>query len=143
MCITKRKKLCWSPTSTKGIMHENVKVTKGQRKKSQVHTMCDHTKGGVDLVDLLSTSHSTRMKTKRWALNALAFMPKMQRPSLRTTAFSSATSNSRTTLAKLWYSLQLNDDTATQMDYKSELSTRCGVFLVSRKVSRKPGVDNA
>ena len=55
-------------------MHENVKVTKGQRKKPQVHTMYDHTKGVADVVDLLSTIHSTRIKTKRWPLNSLAFI---------------------------------------------------------------------
>ena len=57
----------------------------------------------------------------------------MERPSSWTTAFSSPSSNSHRTLAKLWYSPQLNDDSATQMDYKSELSTRCDVFLVSRR----------
>ena len=56
-------------------MHEDVKVAKGQRKKLQVHTMYDHTKRGADVVDLLSTSHSTRTKTKRYILNALAFIP--------------------------------------------------------------------
>ena len=55
-------------------MHENVKVTKYQRKKPQVHTMYDHTTWGVDVVDLLSRSYSTRIKTKRWPLNALAFI---------------------------------------------------------------------
>ena len=55
-------------------MHKNVKVTKDHRKKPQVLTMYDHTKGGVYVVDLLSTSHSTRIKTKRWSLNALAFI---------------------------------------------------------------------
>ena len=55
-------------------MHENVKVTKGQRKKPQVYTMYDHTKGVVDVVDLLSTIHSTTIKTKRWPLNSLAFI---------------------------------------------------------------------
>ena len=55
-------------------MHENVKVAKDQRKKPQVHTMYDHTKRGVYVVDLLLTSHSTRIKTKRHILNALAFI---------------------------------------------------------------------
>ena len=55
-------------------MLENVKVRKNQRKKPQVHTMYDHTKGRVNAVDLLSASHSTRIKTKRWPLNALAFI---------------------------------------------------------------------
>ena len=55
-------------------IHESVKVTKDQRKKPSVHSMYDHTKGGVDVVDLLSTSHSTRIKCKRWPWNAFAFI---------------------------------------------------------------------
>ena len=55
-------------------MHDNVKITKGQRKKPSVHTICDHTKGGVDVVNLLSTTHSTRIKFRRWPLNAIAFI---------------------------------------------------------------------
>ena len=54
-------------------MHNIVKVTQDQRQKPNVHIMYDYTKGGVDIVDLLSTHHSTRMKTKRWPINALAF----------------------------------------------------------------------
>ena len=46
-------------------MHDSVKVTNDQRKKPQIHSMYDHTKGGVDVVDLLSTSNSTRIKSKR------------------------------------------------------------------------------
>ena len=45
-------------------MRENVEITNDQRKKLQVHTMYDHTKGGLDVLDLLSMCHSTRMKTK-------------------------------------------------------------------------------
>ena len=55
-------------------MHDSVKVTKYQRKKPSVHAMHDHEKGGVDVVDLLSTSHSTCIKFKRWPLNAFAFV---------------------------------------------------------------------
>ena len=36
--------------------------------------MYDHTKGGVDVFDLLSTNHSTRMKSRIWPLNAFAFI---------------------------------------------------------------------
>ena len=50
------------------------KVTNDQRKKPHVHVMYDHTKGGVDIVDLLSTNHSTRIKSKRCPLNALVFV---------------------------------------------------------------------
>ena len=52
-------------------MQDSVKVTNDQRKKPQIH---DHTKGGIDVVDLLSTSHSTRIKSKRWPINAFAFI---------------------------------------------------------------------
>ena len=55
-------------------MHDSVKVTNDQRKKPQIHSMYDHTKGGVDVVDLLSTSNSTRIKSKRWPINAFAFI---------------------------------------------------------------------
>ena len=43
-------------------MHYTVKVTNSKRKKPQVHVIYDHTKAGVDIVDLLSNNHSTRMK---------------------------------------------------------------------------------
>ena len=55
-------------------MHDSVKVTNNQRKKPQIHSMYDHMKGGVDVVDLLSTSHSKRIKSKRWPINAFAFI---------------------------------------------------------------------
>ena len=55
-------------------MHDSMKVTNDQRKKPQIHSMYDHMKGGVDVVDLLSTSHSTRKKSKRWPINAFAFI---------------------------------------------------------------------
>ena len=46
-------------------MHDNVRVTKDKRRKPQVHTFYDHTKGRVDVVDLISSNCSTRIKTKR------------------------------------------------------------------------------
>ena len=36
--------------------------------------MYDHTKGGVDVVDLISCHHSTWMKSKCWPLMAFAFV---------------------------------------------------------------------
>ena len=65
-------------------MHDTVKVTQDQRKKPQVHSMYDHTKGGVDVVDLLSSTHSTRMKSKRWPLNAFAFVLDTSRTNAKT-----------------------------------------------------------
>ena len=55
-------------------MHDNVRVTKDERRKPQVHTFYDHTKGGIDVVDLISSNCSTRIKSKRWPLNSLAFI---------------------------------------------------------------------
>ena len=55
-------------------MHDSVKVANDQRKKPQIHSMYDHTKGDIDVVDLLSTSHSTRIKPKRWPINTFAFI---------------------------------------------------------------------
>ena len=55
-------------------MHVNVKILKDQRKKPSVHTMHDHMKGGVDVVDPLSTTHLTQIKSRKWPLNPLAFI---------------------------------------------------------------------
>ena len=45
-------------------MHGGVRVTKDERKKPNIHTFYDHTKGGVDLVDLVSSHNTTKMKVK-------------------------------------------------------------------------------
>ena len=55
-------------------MHDYIRVTKGERRKPQVHTLYDHTKGGVDIVDLISSNCLTRINSKRWPLNSLAFI---------------------------------------------------------------------
>ena len=55
-------------------MHDEVMVTRDQRKNPNVHSFYDHAKGGEDIVDYLSTSHSTRVKSKRWTLKCLAFI---------------------------------------------------------------------
>ena len=55
-------------------MHDNVKITKDQREKANVHTMYDHKKAGIDAADLLSTTHSTRIKCRTLPLDALAFI---------------------------------------------------------------------
>ena len=57
-----KKKSCKKNVIVLSTMHDNVKITKDQRKEPSVHTMYDHTKGGVYVVDLLSTTHSTQKK---------------------------------------------------------------------------------
>ena len=54
-------------------MHHLVKITKDQQKKPSIHTVYDHKKGDVDVVDLLSTTKPTRIKSKKWPLNTLVF----------------------------------------------------------------------
>ena len=46
-------------------MHDNVKITKDQWKKPSIHIMYDRTKRGVDVVNNLSTTHSTLIKSRR------------------------------------------------------------------------------
>ena len=46
-------------------MYNIVSVTKDQRVKSNVHTFYDHTKGGVDVVNLVSSHNTTKTKTRK------------------------------------------------------------------------------
>ena len=48
-------------------MHDKVKVTNDQRKKPHVHVIYDNTKGGVDIVDLLSTNHFNQNEIEEMA----------------------------------------------------------------------------
>ena len=55
-------------------MHKSVAVTRDRRKKPNMIVLYDHTKGGVDIVDLISSKLSVRIKSRRWTINALAFI---------------------------------------------------------------------
>ena len=55
-------------------MHKSVKITCDSRKKPNVITLYDCTKGGVDVMDMISSNLSTRIQSRRWLLNALAFV---------------------------------------------------------------------
>ena len=68
------KKSCKKNVIVLSTMHDHVKITKDQRKKPRVHTVHNQTKGSVDVDDLLPTTHSKRIKSKRRTLNALEFM---------------------------------------------------------------------
>ena len=54
-------------------LDDKVRVTKDERRKSDIHKLYDHTKGGVDVVDLISTNCTTMIKNKGWPMNAFAF----------------------------------------------------------------------
>ena len=55
-------------------MYDEVRVSQDARTKPQPIVYYDHMKGGVDVVDLVSTGVSTRFKTRRWTMNANAFL---------------------------------------------------------------------
>ena len=55
-------------------IHNQVKLSVAERKKPHVLVFYDHTKGGVDIVDLISAKMSTRKRTRRWTLNVFTFM---------------------------------------------------------------------
>ena len=55
-------------------MHNQVKLSVDEKKKPHVLVFYDHTKGGVNVADLISAKMLTRMKARRWTLNVFAFM---------------------------------------------------------------------
>ena len=65
-------------------LNDAVKVSNDKRSKPQVLVMCDHTKGVLDVAEWLSTHHTTRIKAKRWPLNASALILDTVRTSSKT-----------------------------------------------------------
>ena len=55
-------------------MHNDVKITKDARRKPHVIAFYDRTKGGVDVMDMISGHFTTKFKTRRWTMNTLAYM---------------------------------------------------------------------
>ena len=55
-------------------MHDNAGVTKNEKPKLDVHVIYNHTKGGVGIVDLISTHNLARMKLISWPQNTFAFL---------------------------------------------------------------------
>ena len=68
------KKKRGSKTSCLTTMHDSVKVSRDIRKKPHPLVFYDKTKGGVDIVDYISSFLSTFMKSKRWPMNAFCYM---------------------------------------------------------------------
>ena len=65
-------------------MHDEMRISKDERKKPAPIVYYDHMKGGVAIVDLLSTMLSTRFQTKRWPCNANFFICDSVRTNART-----------------------------------------------------------
>ena len=74
VCYVDKKKAGKKNIVVLTTMHTSVSVTKDQHVKPNVHTFYDHSKGEVDVVDLVSTHNTTKMKNWRWPINALAFV---------------------------------------------------------------------
>ena len=55
-------------------MHDHVQMTKDERCKPDSLVSYDRTKGGVDVVDIVSKHNTTRIRHKRLPTNALAFV---------------------------------------------------------------------
>ena len=53
--------------------HRNALTTR-ERKKPHVITFYDRTKGGVDVMDMMAGIYTTRFKSRRWTMNALAYV---------------------------------------------------------------------
>ena len=74
-------------------MHKNVGVTQDRRKKPNMIVLYDHTKGGLDIVDLISSKLPVRTKSKRWTKNALPFIIDIVLSNAKTILRESANSN--------------------------------------------------
>ena len=55
-------------------MHKNALTTKDERKKPHVITFYDRTKGGVDVMDMMASTYTVKFKSRRWTMNALAYI---------------------------------------------------------------------
>ena len=78
-------------------MHNQMKFRVDERRKPHALFFYDHTKGGVDVVDLISAKMSTRMKTRRWTLNVSAFMLDTARSNAKTIVKENTPTNSLST----------------------------------------------
>ena len=65
-------------------VHNQVNLSIDERKKPHVLVFYNHTKGGVDVVDLISAKMLTRMKTRKWTLNVFALMLDTARTNAKT-----------------------------------------------------------
>ena len=74
-------------------IHKNVGVTRDRRKKPNKIALYDHTKGGVDIVDFISSKLSVHIKSKRWTINVLVFILDIVRTNAKTILRESTNSN--------------------------------------------------
>ena len=125
-----------------GLLHRQ------EKGKSRKCIQCTITKkGGVGVVDSLSKSHSTRIKSKRWHLNALAFIPNTCRSNAKTilgdksikSTNSHFTYNLRKALVLPSTEKRYRDLNGLQIRIINKMQRVPGI----KEASRKPEVENA
>ena len=55
-------------------MHDDVRCSRDERKKSKTICFYAKTKGGVDVADMVIGKCTTKYKNRRWIMNAFAYM---------------------------------------------------------------------
>ena len=55
-------------------MHDDVRCSRDERKKPNTICFYDKTKCGVDVADVVIGKYTTKYKTRRWTMNAFAYM---------------------------------------------------------------------
>ena len=83
-------------------MHNSVKVTRDVRRKPNVISFYDCTKGGVDVMDMISGNLSTRIKSRRWPVNALAYALDTARTNAQTILKDNNANNKRSSFEFCW-----------------------------------------
>ena len=55
-------------------MHDDIRCSRDERKKPNTICFYDKSVGGADVVDMVIGKYTTKYKTRRWTMNAFAYM---------------------------------------------------------------------
>ena len=124
--------------------HNQVKLSVGERKKSHALVFYDHTKGGVDVVDLISAKMLTRMKTRRWTLNVFAFMLDTAHTNAKTIVKENTPTNPLSTFQFTWElgkslvrsCIQRRHDNPVELTH-SLVNSICKVLGIEQPIERR------
>lgn len=97
-------------------MYAELRITKDELKTSSVHAFYDHTKGGVDAIDLVSSHNTTKMKVKQWPVIIISFLLDTVRMNAKTILPKSENAvnlSLRTNEESCSFYLKLNEDIKT------------------------------
>ena len=104
-------------------LHDEVRVTKDEQRKPDIHKLYDHTKGGIDVGDLISRSCTTRIKKGGQQLHLYLFwtlFEQMSKPFFKKLPQNSKceTLNLHMHLVSYWCCHSLKEDMLTQTESK-------------------------